>query len=127
MYFATKEPSAIKAVRSAEVRSPNPEQGRFIVLLEDCTDVTALGDSDSDHSAVSSETWDKLQMDVPSVKFRTFAKPMKLYKDIVGAGVNILFTASRDMNLPITIILPGSQLSVRILGVRCLIIDQAMY
>lgn len=135
MYFAVKERAVTKSVRSAEVRSevrstqacsPNLEEGSFTVLLENCTEVTALGDCSSVPSEISSQTRDKLQTDVPSIKCRTFSKAMKQDTEIGGAAVNILFTASRDLTLSIKIFLTASQLPVRIRGVRFLIIDQAM-
>lgn len=123
--YSNKKTSA-KALKCVKECAPNPEEGRFTVLLEDSTKVTVLGDSGSYHSALSSVAWNRLKEDVPDVESSTFSKPMQTEAVIGGSSAYISFTDSRDAEITLTIILPGSQLPVRIRGVRFLIIDQTM-
>lgn len=94
------------------------------MLLEGRTEATAPGDSGSDLSAPSAEIWDRLRKDVPTMEYWTLGEPMKLETEIGGSAANITFTISRDENIALNIILPGSHLPVQIREVNLLIIDQ---
>lgn len=104
---------------------PDAEEGRYRVLFDDVVETQALGDYGSDFSAMSSKTFEIIQNNVSDVSFETFSEPMKL-KGAFETDETISYSASRSTKLPITIILPGSNIPVRIRGIEFLITDQDM-
>eukprot|EP00171_Calliarthron_tuberculosum_P022992 IDg22992t1 len=96
-------------------------------MLEDKVQVVALGDTGSDLSALPSSIFEIVIKAEPGVVSKVLATPMKFQTAIAQTACQELkFTASRTATIAVTIILPGSNISVRIRGVELAIVDQEM-
>ena len=105
--------------------TPDPEAGRFRVLIEDKVEAVILGDSGAEFSALPDSLMQKVLKVDPEIAVNNFDKPMQL-KVAFDTDKSISFTASRSTTLDITIILPGSNIPIRIRGVEFIITDQEM-
>lgn len=131
-YWDKKKISA-KAVKvSSEIdkyRMPLPSaaDGRYRVTLEDAVDAIALGDYGSDESAIPFSLLQEVLESEPNVLVVKLNTPTSLATAIKSTKPNpITFTASQTAQLSLTISLPGSNLPVRIRGIKFLVVDQKM-
>lgn len=126
-----KERKAAKAVRNTEGTSgyehPDADSGRYRVKIDDAVDAVALGDSGSDFSAITTKILKQMILANPKLKPETLAKPMELQTAINGSAKNqIRFTASQSVSTSITLLMPDSELPVRVRGVDFIVVDQDM-
>eukprot|EP00737_Agarophyton_chilense_P002770 gb/GEZJ01003186.1/.p1 GENE.gb/GEZJ01003186.1/~~gb/GEZJ01003186.1/.p1 ORF type:complete len:213 (-),score=30.13 gb/GEZJ01003186.1/:90-728(-) len=128
-YFAKKtdgsKTSKIAAVRSALETSPNAEEGRYKVILYDIEEV-ALGDLGADHSTVSTTVLSAIQEKHPDVVLQRFKEPMIFESALKAKGQDKKTTASGRVELSLTIILPRTELPVRIHNVKFFVADGEM-
>ena len=102
----------------------NGDDGRYKVLIEDVVHDVALGDYGSDLNAMPYTTLEKVMAAVKSVNIEKLDEPV----EVVGAFKTDKekFTSSKLATLAITLLLPGSNIPVRIRGVKFHIVDQEM-
>lgn len=129
--FYGKEKSAKALKESVDIQpqlSPDDEEERYLVRLEDCTSCVALGDTGSDVSAMPLSLFENLLAAVPSIEVRNLANPTSFSTAIRStAGQVITFTSSQTVVSSVTIVLPGSNIPVRIRDVQFFIVDQEVY
>ena len=110
-----------------KITIPNPEEGRYSVILEDTINTTALGDTGADESAMSHHLVSKIKEASQSVEITPIVPPVKLQVAIRDNNDDhSCFTASSVIKVSILIILPGSRLPLRLHGVPFYVVDQQM-
>jgi len=126
-YENRKKNKASKVVSSYTDGSdlPDAEEGRYRIFIEDNVVAVALGDYGADFSAISEDIAAKVQSSDTKVAFKKFDKPMQL-ECAFKTESRVKFTASRSVVLSITIVLPGSNIPVRIRGIEFIVVDQPM-
>jgi len=126
-YEEAKKNKAAKALSSYTDASnlPDAEEGRYRIFIEDNVVAVALGDYGADFSAISQDMAAKVLSSDPKVEFKKFDKPMEL-ECAFKTDSSVKFTASRSVALAITIVLPGSNIPVRIRGIEFIVVDQPM-
>ncbi len=123
----TKKLRTAKSVKVSDNDKPSTvdmDDGRFSIIINDKVRDVALGDYGSDFNAMLISTFDRVLQASPGVVADVFSCPVQL----VGAfkTEKETFTASKSVSLNITLILPGSNIRVRIRGVKFHIVDQDM-
>lgn len=106
------------------LKTSDTNDGRFSMLIEDKVLDVALGDYGSDFNAMPQSTLTRAMKSVPNIAVSRFSNPVEL----VGAFKTdaVTFSASKSVVLTITLLLPGSNIRLRIRGVRFHIVDQEM-
>ena len=114
---SVKVPSDIEMDHSAD-------NGRFIIFINDMVRDVALGDYGSDFNAIPHSTLSNILKATPNIVSETLKQPLEL----IGAFKTDKekFSASKSVILNLTIILPGSNIRVRIRGVKFYVVDQDM-
>ena len=124
-YSDSKKRRTAKSVRSHCTRNrENMDDGRFAIIFNDLVQDIALGDYGSDFNAMPHSTFKKILKVSLNVCPEHLSSPIEL----VGAFKTDKekFSASKSAPLNITLILPGSNIKVRIRGVKFYIVDQDM-
>ena len=113
-----------KLVCTSVVRS-NPENDRFDILLHNSINAVAVGDTGSDVNAMDSRLLQTLQETNHTLPIKVLEKPISL-NCAINTGKDIPFTASKRVEISITIFLPGSKLPLRVHKVPFIVVDQKM-
>ena len=126
-YHKKKKARQAKTVAAADTQrlgTPNADEGRFRVTLNDCTVETALGDSGSDFSAISLETFNQVKKSSPDLHTEKLEEPLTLH----GAFKADMASASSSfkVKLMLTISLPGSNIPIRFRNVYFLVVNDDM-
>lgn len=107
-----------KAVRQIDLdrehlEEPNADDGRYRILLDKTVDALALGDYGSHFNVITHDLLTKITSQSPDLPIEGLTPPIQLHTAINGrANFPIEFTASKSVNASITIIMPGSNLSI---------------
>lgn len=128
-YYKNRK-AQVKSVKLADMQNtqtPSAEDGRYKVILEDVVSATALGDYGSDQCAMPNSLLKEVIQADSTVPVEILEEPLQLEAAVKGTKDNpILFSASKTATLSLTIMLPGSNIPVRIRGVKFYIVDQEM-
>ena len=100
------------------------DDGRYNILIEDVVQDVILGDYGSDLNAMPNSTFKKVLSAVDDINVEKFDVPVKL--DGAFKTDKDTFTASKLATLTITMLLPGSNIRVRLRGIKFHIVDQEM-
>lgn len=126
-YHAAKR-SAAKSVLGEQIdKVADADEGRIQVILENKIDVIALGDYGSCFTAMPLSLAKKVCHNVPAVALEETTSPVRFSLAIKNTDVmQEELVATSTLKLDIMIILPGSNIPVRIRGVKFLVVDQEM-
>ncbi len=115
---------SMKQSTTAETSNHSTDDGRFNIIINNVVQDVALGDYGSDFNAMPQSTFTKILKATPKVISKQFSPPMEL----MGAFKTDkeTFSTSKSAVLNITLILPGSNIRVRIRGVKFYVVDQDM-
>lgn len=103
------------------------EDGRYHTEIENGVRAIALGDTGSDVNAIPLRLFEKVLKENPNVPVNDLSIRMHFKTAILSSvSQEIAFTASRTTNLTITLTLPGSNIPLRIRGIKFFIVDQDM-
>ena len=104
--------------------APKNNDGRYNIITEDIVHDVALGDYGSDLNAMPETTFKKVVSAAANVPVEFFDEPV----EVVGAFKisKEKFTSSKLATLTITLVLPGSNIRVRLRGVKFHVVDQEM-
>ena len=119
-----KMAKSIKGPTTMELSKYGKDDGRFNIIINDVVRDVALGDYGSDFNAIPHSTLSKILTANPNVTSETLNHPLEL----VGAFKTDKekFSASKSVILNLTLILPGSDIRVRIRGIKFYVVDQDM-
>lgn len=118
-----KRATVVRKSNSSELVSPNANEGRYGVKLDDTLFDVALGDYGSDFNAISAETFKNLKSLKSTISINKFSIPFKL-SGAFKTEESSTFTASQSINISITIFVPGPNIPVRVRGIEFLVVDQ---
>lgn len=104
---------------------PSVADGRYYVTLEDVVEATALGDYRSNNSAIRLAMLQEVLKIEPSLPEENLNAPISLSAAMESTKSNPTnLSACRTTQLPIKIMLPGSNLPVHTRGVKFHVVDQ---
>lgn len=103
----------------------NPEKDRYDILLHNTIKAVAVGDTGSDVNAIDARLYQMVQGSNHALRTSVLERPLSL-NCAINTSKDVQFTASKRIEISITIMLPGSKLPLRVHKVPFLIVDQNM-
>ena len=98
---------------------------RYDVILGGKVSTVALGDTGSDENVIDCELFEKLKLEGCPMKIEQFQTMMPMKCAITTAN-QVEYNASKRLTISITIILPGSNLPLRVHRVPFMVVNQKM-
>ena len=106
------------------MKSSSTDDGRFGIIFNNLVSDVALGDYGSDFNAISQSTFANILKAIPTIVAEPFIEPVVL--ECAFKTEREAFSASKSIVLNVILVLPGSNIRVRIRGVKFYIVDQDM-
>ncbi len=125
-YNSKKSAKSVRNTESEPIKTEHADatKRRYRVLLADKVETIALGDSGSDFNAITVQNIRNLLNCATHLIPRKFKHPISLSTAVSDPSIN--FTSSQSIVISITIVLPGSEMPVRLRGVSFIVVNQHM-